>query len=116
MKLVDKPSEKTMFFWAGDAVPYLGQTITDYSRGVTLTVGATVLSRNNYYVVDDSIAFVLVHKDALPYMSGFETGTEFWNARSLTTNHYLIFGHNNLEFIEEFPRIRVKVTQAQQQE
>ena len=116
MKLVDKPSEKTMFFWAGDAVPYLGQTITDYSRGVTVTVGATVISRNNYYITDDTIAFVLVHKDALPYMSGFETGTEFWNARSLTSNHYLIFGHNNLEFIEEYPRIRVKVVKEQAQE
>ena len=43
-------------------------------------------------------------------MSGFETGTEFWNGRSLTTNHYLIFGHNNLEYLEEYPRIRFKVT------
>ena len=52
---------------------------------------------------------MLVHKDALPFMSGFETGTEFWNSRSLTTNNYLIFGHNDLEFLEEYPRIRVRV-------
>ena len=43
-------------------------------------------------------------------MSGFEVGTEFWNARSLTKNNYLIFGHNNLEFLEEYPRIRFRVT------
>ena len=61
------------------------------------------------YTVDDTIAFMLVHSSALPFMSGFETGTEFWNARSLTSNSYLIFGHNNLEFLEEYPRIRVKV-------
>ena len=45
-------------------------------------------------------------------MSGFETATEFWNSRSLTSTNYLIFGHNNLEFIEEYPRIKVRVKTA----
>ena len=111
MTLVDKPSNTALFFWAGDAVPYKGQTIKDYARDVSITVASSALSEDYYYTVDDKIAFLLVHKDALPYMSGFETGTEFWNARSLTSNHYLIFGHNNLEFIEEYPRIKVKVEQ-----
>ena len=57
---------------------------------------------------------MLVHKNALPFMSGFETGTEFFNQRSLTNTNYLIFGHNNLEFLEEYPRIRVKVVTAEQ--
>lgn len=108
--LVSKPTKDTVFLWAGDAVPYVGQSYKDSVRGVTVTVVSTKLPQEYYYVVDSTIAFMLVHKDSLPFMSGFETGTEFWNSRSLTTNHYLIFGHNNLEFIEEYPRIRVKVT------
>lgn len=110
--VVNKPTSKAVFLWAGDPVPYKGQVYTDNVRGVTVTVSATTLSKQLYYVVDGSIAFMLVHSSALPFMSGFETGTEFWNARSLTSNHYLIFGHNNLEFLEEYPRIRVRVVQA----
>lgn len=110
--VVKKPTAKAVFLWAGDPVPYKGQVYTDNVRGVTVTVSATTLAKELYYVVDASIAFMLVHSSALPFMSGFETGTEFWNARSLTSNHYLIFGHNNLEFLEEYPRIRVRVVQA----
>lgn len=109
IELVQKPSDNAVFLWAGDAVPYKGQQYTDYVRNKQVTVTATTLSQEYYYVVDSSIAFVLVHSSALPFMSGFETGTEFWNARSLTNNHYLIFGHNNLEFLEEYPRIVVRV-------
>ena len=108
--LVSKPTKDAVFLWAGDEVPYVGQSYKDSVRGVTVTVVSTKLPQEYCYVVDSTIAFMLVHKDSLPFMSGFETGTEFWNSRSLTTNHYLIFGHNNLEFIEEYPRIRVKVT------
>lgn len=110
--IVDKPTEDTVFLWAGDKVPYVGQVYTDYSRGVTVTVSSTTFPAGYYYTNDDTIAFVLVHKNALPFMSGFEAGTEFFNPRSLTNNHYLIFGHNELEFLEEYPRIRVKVVPA----
>lgn len=110
--LVSKPTTSTVFLWAGDPVPYKGQVYKDYVRGVSVTVAATSITANLYYVVDDSIAFMLVHAEALPYMSGFEVGTEFNNQRSLTRNNYLIFGHNNLEYLEEYPRIRVKLEVA----
>lgn len=107
---VHKPTKDTVFLWAGDPVPFKGQVYVDNVRQVTVTVASTTLPKEYYYVVDPTIAFVLIHKEALPFMSGFETGTEFWNSRSLTTNHYLIFGHNNLEYLEEYPRMRFKVT------
>lgn len=112
MTLQSKPDANSIYLWAGDAVPYTGQEYTDYVRGVTVEVAATTLAAEYYYTVDETIAFVLVDKNALPFMSGFEVGTEFWNSRSLTNTNYLIFGHNNLEFLEEYPRIKVKVTQA----
>lgn len=108
--LVQKPSSDTVFLWAGDPVPYKGQVYNDNVRGVTVTVASTTLPSEYYYVVDDTIAFMLLDASSLPFMSGFEVGTEFYNQRSLTTTNYLIFGHNNLEFLEEYPRIRVKVT------
>ena len=107
--LVSKPTNDTVFLWAGDPAPYKGQVNSDNVRGVSVTVSSTTMGKEHLYTVDDTIAFMLVHSSALPFMSGFETGTEFWNARSLTSNSYLIFGHNNLEFLEEYPRIRVKV-------
>ena len=112
IELVEKPSDNAIYLWAGDAVPYKGQVYKDYVRGLSVTVQSTTLPQEYYYVVDTSIAFMLVHKNALPYMSGFETATEFWNSRSLTSTNYLIFGHNNLEFIEEYPRIKVRVVTA----
>ena len=112
--LEEKPTANTVYLWAGDAVPYKGQVYKDYARGVTVTVSSTTLDKKYYYTVDSNIAFVLVHASSLPFMSGFETGTEFWNARSLTSTNYLIFGHNNLEFLEEYPRLRVRVETAEQ--
>lgn len=112
MSLVDKPTANTVFLWAGDAVPFKGQVYNDEVRGVKVTVSATTCPSEYYYIVDPTIAFMLVHENSLPFMSGFETGTEFWNSRSLTTNNYLIFGHNNLEYLEEYPRIKVRVTVA----
>lgn len=109
MALKSKPDANSVFLWAGDPVPYTGQTYVDNVRNVTVTVVSTTLAAGLYYSVDSKIAFMLIHKDSLPFMSGFETGTEFWNARSLTTNHYLIFGHNNLEFLEEYPRIKYTI-------
>lgn len=109
--LVQKPSTTAIFLWAGDEVPYTGQVYRDNARKIEVNVVSTTLSGDYYYIVDPTIAFVLIHASALPFMSGFNVGTEFWNARSLTSNHYLIFGHNNLEFLEEYPRIKVKIVE-----
>ena len=110
MTLVSKPDDNSVFLWSGDAVPWRGQVYNDKVRGKTVTVTSTSIPAEYHYTVDPTIAFVLLDVSSLPYMSGFETGTEFWNSRSLTTNNYLIFGHNNLEFLEEFPRIVVRLT------
>lgn len=113
MTMVSKPTEHTVFLWAGDFVPYKNQVIVDSVRGISVTVTSVNIAAADYYVNDGTIAFMLVHKDALPFMSGFNVGTEFWNPRALVTTNYLIFGHNNLEYLEEYPRIRVKVVQEQ---
>ena len=85
--------------FAGDAIP----------DGITLASTTEVLVPS--YKVDDTIALKIVHKDAVPYMSGFEASTSFFNPRSLTTNNYLTFGHNTLEALHDKPFITVRASE-----
>lgn len=62
------------------------------------------------YKENSNIILKIVHKDAVPYMSSFEAGTSFFNARSLTENHYLTFGHNTLTALHDKPFITLKVS------
>lgn len=64
------------------------------------------------YKVDPTIAFKLIHKRSIPYMSAFEVGGTFFNPRSLTENHYLTFGHNTLDYLKNFPLVTVRVSQS----
>lgn len=63
--------------------------------------------QNEAYYESQEVAFKLIHKRSVPYMSAFEVGTSFFNPRSLTTNHYLTFGHNTLERLVDKPFITV---------
>lgn len=82
-----------------------------YFAGEAIAEGATAPAGTSY-TVDDSIAFKVIHKRSIPYMSAFEVGTSFFNPRSLTTNHYLTFGHNTLAYLENYPLITVRVNEA----
>ena len=85
-------SSKTTHVFPGDLIP----------------VGATVLANESYKApAKDVICKVLVKLP--PYMSAFEVGTSFFNAKSLTENHYLTFGHNTIEYLKNYPFITVQV-------
>ena len=76
-----------------------------FSMVFTLVVGG--LEASMVYIEDaDIICKVLVKLP--PYMSAFEVGTSFFNPKSLTENHYLTFGHNTIEYLENYPFITVK--------
>lgn len=72
----------------------------------------TPYEANETYGVDPSIVCKIYHKDSIPFMTAFETGTEFFNPRSLTETHYLIWGYNKLEYLKNYPFVTVKVTQG----
>lgn len=59
------------------------------------------------YEVDPTIICKVMVK-LPPMMSAFEVGTSFFNAKSLTENHYLTFGHNTLEHLKAYPFITVR--------
>lgn len=81
----------TYHVFAGDLIP----------TGCTAPAGTS-------YTVDPNIAFKVIHKNSVPYMSAFEVGTSFFNPKSLTENHYLTWGHNTLEYLKNYPVITVR--------
>lgn len=89
----------------------VNNTITHVFPGQLLPSGAHYVA-NDTYTVDPTIAFKIMHKRSVPYMSAFEVGTSFFNPKSLTETHYLTFGHNTLEYLKNYPLITVRVNQA----
>lgn len=79
--------------------------------GDLIPVGYNI-PENECYVVDDTIAFKVIHKRSVPYMSAFEVATSFFNPRSLTENNYLTFGHNSLEHLAGYPFITARFVEA----
>ena len=78
-----------------------------------LLPNSTAYEANTTYTVDPSIAFKLMHKRSVPYMSAFEVGTSFFNPKSLTETHYLTYGHNTLEYLKNYPFITVRISQSE---
>lgn len=63
---------------------------------------------NETYTQSNNVVFKIMHKRSVPFMSGFETGTSFFNPKSLNENHYLTWGHNPLEYLKNYPFITVE--------
>ena len=57
------------------------------------------------YNESDNVLFKIIDEDSVPYMSAFEVATDFFNPKSLTETHYLTFGHNTLEYLQNRPFI-----------
>ena len=72
----------------------------------------TAYEANEVYEEDATIVFKAYHKNSIPFMTAFETGTEFFNPRSLTQTHYLIWGYNKLESLKNYPFITAKAVEA----
>ena len=72
----------------------------------------TAYEANETYGEDPSIVCKIYHKDSVPFMTGFETATDFFNQRALTETHFLIWGYNGLEYLKNYPFVTVKVVNA----
>lgn len=94
-------SETAYHVFPGDLIP----------AGAKVGGASAQFAYTDAYVEDaDIICKVLVKLP--PYMSAFEVGTSFFNPKSLTENHYLTFGHNTIEYLENYPFITVKAVSA----
>ena len=72
-----------------------------------LLPNSTAYEANTTYIEVGDYICKIMHKRSVPYMSAFQVRTSFFNARSLTENNYLTWGHNPLEHLAEFPYITV---------
>ena len=77
-----------------------------YFAGDLIKTGKTAPAGTSYQEDESIVAKIMVKLP--PYMSAFETGTSFFNAKSLTENHYLTFGHNTIEYLKAYPMVTVK--------
>lgn len=96
----------------GSVRSLIEQTIgsNHYFPGDSIKVGDAP-DVGTFYVEDDTIAFKCYHKGAVPFMSAFEVGTSFYNPRSLTENHYLTWGYNTLQHLENYPFITARFSE-----
>lgn len=94
-EVVDGDGKKYELF-AGAVIP----------ANVTLVSGGSIVYPS--YTEDDKVILKIYKKGAVPYMSAFEVGTNFFNPKSLTTNYYLTWGRNTLEYLKAYPFITVK--------
>lgn len=77
-----------------------------YFAGDLIAVGDEAPAGMSYTESADVICKIVTKLP--PYMSAFEVGTSFFNPKSLTTNHYLTFGHNTIEYLKAYPLVTVK--------
>lgn len=63
---------------------------------------------NAVYIEDDTIAYKVIGKRAVPYMSAFSVNTSFFNAKNLSTNYYMTWGRNTLEHLKDKPFITAR--------
>jgi hypothetical protein len=75
--------------------------------GDEIPAGATYY-KDEAYIEDDTIAFKVIHKNSVPFMSAFEVGTSFYNPRSLTETHYLTWGYSDLDYLANYPFITAR--------
>ena len=76
-------------------------TINGKSRTVSACTSAFA------YVEDSKVICKIIHKEAIKYLSSFETGSEFWNPRNLSTNRYLTWAYAEPETLDGYPLITI---------
>lgn len=67
-----------------------------------------VCKENEVYMEDGKIAFKVMHKKAVPFLTSFATSSVFNNERTHTQNHYYTFSYNTLEARKGLPFITVR--------
>ena len=90
----------------------VGGTTYHVFPGDELPSGTTIGTNKTFapgevYLEDSSVICKILVKFP-PMMSAFSVGTSFFNARSLTENKYITFGHNKLEHFSNYPFVTIR--------
>lgn len=70
------------------------------------------LEASDVYLEDNKIICKIMHKDSIKYLSGFETSTEFFNAKNLSNNRYLTWMYANPDYLRNYPLITLREVNA----
>ena len=97
--LVEKVYGSTNYF-PGDLLPNSQAYLADEVYTATYTAAPDI---------DSDVTILMIHKQDFPIMSAFSVGTSFFNAKTLVTNQYLTFGHNEVEDAHLSERALLKV-------
>ena len=92
----------------GDEIPAGTKVATTAAAG-TMLFGDIYIQALGQTTNDKKI-ICKMYVELPPYMSAFEVGSSFYNAKNLSTNNYLTFGHNTLEHLENYPAITLTTT------
>lgn len=75
----------------------------------TNTIASGILANEAYQNKEEKdIICKIVYKNAIPFMSAFETSTSFYNGRVLVENHYLTWGYSAPCYLFDKPFITVE--------
>ena len=85
----------TTHLFPGDLIP----------AGVALADASKILVP--FYTEKADIICKVIHKNAIPFMSAFETATDFFNPKSLTETHYLTWGYSEPDYLMNYPFITI---------
>ena len=66
------------------------------------------LEASDVYLEDATVICKMMHKDSIKYLSGFETSTEFFNAKNLSSNRYLTWMYANPDYLRNYPLITLR--------
>ena len=77
--------------------------------GGELIPNGYIAPANTSYNPNAKVLCKVIHKRSVPFMSGFEVGTSFYNPKALLETNYLTWGHNTLEYLKNYPFITVKI-------
>ena len=90
----------------------VSSTTTHVFPGDELPAGAVVYASSEVkipcYIEDPTIICKIMHKDSIKYLSGFETSTEFFNPKNLTSNRYLTWMYAKPDYLRNFPLITLR--------
>lgn len=88
-------SENTYHMFPGEELP----------AGAVIYTSASSNLYGQIYIEDPNIICKITVEGSVPFMSSFRTQTDFFNPRSLTETHFLIWSHNTLEHLKNYPFI-----------
>lgn len=95
-------------------IAYVKKSVTISGMGKNPITATVKLAKHaRCFKVQPKIICKVVHKDAIKYLSSFETQTEFWNPKNLSTNRYLTWAFAFPDNLRGYPCISItEKTQA----